>query len=110
MKGIYFLIKNRLLGKKIVYYEGDRLDRVDSNTILSKFKSNVTALNTPNETPKKNHYGMSEDYFNELFLPEYEVFKNDFFDIIVDQNRFICLSYYFPDSEDENAARKQRAE
>ena len=100
-------MKNRLLGKKIVYYEGDRLDQVDSNTILSKFKSNVTALNTQSENQeKKSHYGMEETFFTEMFLPSISVFENDILDIIVEQNRFICLTYQLPDSEEDNNEKK----
>ena len=33
---------------------------------------------------KKSHYGLPEKFFNEMFLPNVDAFKNDIFDIIVE--------------------------
>lgn len=85
MKGIFLLCQNRALGKKLVFYEDIQKDILDPNTALKKFQGNVTTLPTANEGKrKKSHYGLPEKFFNEMFLPNVDAFKNDIFDIIVE--------------------------
>ena len=110
MKGIYLLIQNRALGKKVVYYEGDRLDRVGSSKILRKFDNNVTGINSEdNNQGVKSHYGLEEAFFTELFLPDkVDVLKNDIFDIIVEQSYFMCFPYYFPGADEEDDKKQKK--
>ena len=42
-------------------------------------------------------YGLSKQFFREIFLPKATSFQNDIFDISVEHYRFVCLPYYFPE-------------
>ena len=85
MKGIYLLIQNRTLGKKVVYYEDLQQDIVGCSAALNKFQSHVTVLNSQKENQEEHtHFGMEKTFFNEYFLPNVDAFKNDIFDIIVE--------------------------
>jgi hypothetical protein len=40
-------------------------------------------------------FGFSEDFLGDLFLPKLKIYKNNVFDITVEENRFISFPYFF---------------
>jgi hypothetical protein len=94
MKAVYFLIQNLALGKKVIY--------VHPNEILS-----YTTDKTTNQ--KRAVDLLSEvdtETMRELFMPNEKSFQNDIFDISVEENRYLCLPFNFPDSDRYNKAKK----
>ena len=75
MKGIFLLVHNYVLGKKILYFDAE-VEWADQTEILRNFKNKVNLLSgsstAANEIPFK--YGMTKEFFRELFLPSKTAF------------------------------------
>ena len=41
-----------------------------------------------------------------MFMPKDRVFKNEIFDLVIENQRFISLPYYFPDTDGMEKLRK----
>ena len=113
MKGIFLLINNLSLGKKILYFDAT-LEWADQSTILKSFQNKVTLLNGTgsineggnNGVDEGVRYGLTKSFFREQFLPAASTFQNDIFEVTIEQNRFICYPYYFPDDSETDHPRK----
>jgi hypothetical protein len=75
MNAIYFFIQTKI-GKRLIY-----------------------------DTDESSKDEIDTEVMQELFMPNSRTFQNDIFDISVEQNRYICLPYYFPDSADFSRSR-----
>jgi hypothetical protein len=44
-------------------------------------------------------FGFTKEFFIELFLPKETTFKNNLFDLTVEDNRFLSFPYFFDDKK-----------
>ena len=42
-----------------------------------------------------NYFGMSKSFFQEIFIPKESTFKNNMFDLTVEDTRFLSYPYFF---------------
>ena len=86
MKGIFLLIANRALGKKILYFDTEA-EWADHKTILKDFQCRVTMLNSDKQAESDDSglkYGMSKAFFREMFLPAASTFQNDMNEVTIE--------------------------
>ena len=43
-------------------------------------------------------FGFSKELYIDMFMPKERVFMNEIFDLVIENQRFLSLPYYFPDS------------
>ena len=116
MKGIFFLVQNLALGKKILYFDHEQ-EWAEQKAILKDFQSKVTLISGNAyekaccEDAVGLKYGMTKAFFREMFLPKASNFQNDLNEVTIEQNRYIFYPYYFQDDSDDqnqNPNKKQK--
>ena len=54
--------------------------------------------NNEDEDKHKSYFGFYKKFFMELFIPKGSAFKNNLYDITVEDCRFLSFPYFFDES------------
>lgn len=85
MKGIFLLVKNIRLGKKILYFDA-QMEWAEQSAILKNFQNKVTMLQSASASNVDEgiRYGLTKSFFREQFLPADSTFQNDIFEVTIE--------------------------